>query len=64
VYLRKVCRRPGVIKLGLLKIISGYAVRKLLQFGAFGIEKPLEHACLSYFGGLGGPLRQNACGSE
>lgn len=37
VKLRQLFRRPGLVRSGLLIVISGYAIRKLLQFGAFGL---------------------------
>jgi len=36
-YLRQLSRRPGVVGLVLLILISGHAMRKLLQFGALGL---------------------------
>jgi hypothetical protein len=36
-YLCQLSKRPGIVGLGLLILISGHPMRKLLQFGALGL---------------------------
>jgi hypothetical protein len=64
VYRCQLFRRPGLVGRGSLMVISGYAIRKLLQFGAFGLQKPLEHARLSYLSGLSRAARQDVCRTQ
>ncbi|BBX44847.1 hypothetical protein GCM10009641_25610 [Mycobacterium cookii] len=49
----------GIARVSVL--VAGHPARKLLKFGALGLQKPLKHSRLSFLGRLSGAAGQNAC---
>jgi hypothetical protein len=61
-YLRQILRLLGIVSVGRLIRSSPDAMRKLLQFGALGLQQFLENPCLSDLS-RGHRHRESACGA-